>query len=194
MSLLNPFEIECLLKNAETTKRKTMLFRILNKDSISSTVLSLLRANRPNSVHFLNRVTPKMAPNYHEIIEWPMDLSTIGKIRTQLSYQQLRYLLRLIYDNCDRYNYDRRTGMGNQVYAAGCEMKRKTDQILRAIDNKLLNEIRNTRGLAVEKIAEDFLGERFYDSSEILLPKEIDFERNLRIFVAEILRKMGLKK
>lgn len=59
----------------------------------------------PDSKIFLKRVSKKEAPDYYTIIKEPMDLNTVHrKLLKYKNYQEFKYDLDLIWNNCLTYN------------------------------------------------------------------------------------------
>jgi hypothetical protein len=72
-------------------------------------VLQDLKNFTPYSLPFQNRVSKKEAPDYYDIVQTPMDLSTMYKKLKSSSYQNKNEFiqdLNLIFSNCYLYNTD----------------------------------------------------------------------------------------
>ncbi|RHZ76124.1 hypothetical protein Glove_203g56 [Diversispora epigaea] len=95
-------------------------------------VLNNLKGYTPYSEPFQRKVTPKEAPDYHKVIEHPMDLGQIFRKLRQHEYnnkQEFSDDLYLIYSNCLRYN----TNPEHIFREYARAMKEKTDELLEKV-------------------------------------------------------------
>src|SRR6266511_2956909 len=97
-----------------------------------NSVLNSLKNYTEHSVPFLKKVNPKDAPDYHQIITKPMDLSIISKRMKNIQYNSKKEFsddLYLIYDNCLLYN----TNPDNEFRKHAIAMREKTDALLQSV-------------------------------------------------------------
>ncbi|ESO00416.1 hypothetical protein HELRODRAFT_113267 [Helobdella robusta] len=90
-----------------------------------------------NAWPFLKPVTVKEAPDYFEIINRPMDLSTIKYKIYRFEYPDQYSIiddLRLMFDNCNLYN-----SPNTPVHNAGLSLEQYLDQRLEQIENASIN-------------------------------------------------------
>ena len=89
---------------ATNPKRKEILERQILLPQYCNKILALLK-KEPKAYVFLQKVTKKEAPNYFEIIKYPMDLGTMGKkICLYKNLTEFKDDLDLIWNNCLTYN------------------------------------------------------------------------------------------
>lgn len=72
-------------------------------------VVQQLRNTTEHSTPFLNKVNKRDAPDYNDVIKYPMDLNTVSKKLRTLQYKSKKEFvddLNLIWDNCLLYNAD----------------------------------------------------------------------------------------
>ncbi|KAI8880280.1 Bromodomain-containing protein [Backusella circina FSU 941] len=92
-------------------------------------VLIDLKNHNEHAAPFLNKVSKREAPDYHEVITEPMDLGTVSKKLKNFQYKTKKEFSRdlyLIYENCLLYN----THPSSEYRKHATAMKRKTDRLL----------------------------------------------------------------